>query len=168
MSRRGTVYAITPDEAERLLALVGDDAAVAREALDLYSFDRAKSHFIAPLDKAWDVIHRCLTDGTLRDLGKGATPLSWCLLGGKSLHAGKEFIICYVTPDQVPLVSEALDKIEPAWLVGRYQSNLQSSGYAGPISNEDFEYTWDYFTSVRNLYTKAAAANRGIVFVTDQ
>ncbi len=167
MSRRGTVYAITPDEADRLLALVGDDAAVAREALDLYSIDRAKGHFIAALDKSWDVIHRCLTDGSHRDLGKGTMPLSWCLLGGKSLHAGKEFIICYVTPEQVPQVAEALDKIEPHWLVGRY-SSLQSSGYTGPINNEDFEYTWDYFTGVRNLYSKAAAANRAIVFVTDQ
>jgi hypothetical protein len=168
MSRRGTVYAITPDEAERLLALVGNDEAVAREALDLYSIDRAKSHFIAALDKSWDILHRCLTDGTFRDLGKGTTPLSWCLLGGKSLHSGKEFIICYVTADQVPQVAEALDKIEPHWLVGRYRSNLQASGYEGPISNEDFEYTWDYFTSLRNLYSKAAGANRAMVFVTDQ
>jgi hypothetical protein len=168
MSRRGTVYAITPDEAERLLALVGNDEAVAREALDLYSIDRAKSHFIAAMDKSWDILHRCLTDGTLRDLGKGITPLSWCLLGGKSLHAGKEFIICYVTADQVAQVAEALDKIEPHWLVGRYRSNLQAGGYEGPISNEDFEYTWDYFTGVRNLYSKAAGANRAMVFVTDQ
>jgi hypothetical protein len=168
MSCRGTVYAITPDEADRLLALVGNDAALAREALDLYSIERAKAHFIAALDKSWDVIHRCLTDGSHRDLGKGKTPLSWCLLGGKSLHAGKEFIICYVTPEQVPQVAEALDKIEPHWLIQRYSSNLQASGYAGPITNEDFEYTWDYFTGVRNLYTKAAAANRAIVFVTDQ
>ena len=48
-----------------------------------------------------------------RDLGKGTMPLSWCLLGGKSLHAGKEFIICYVTPEQVPQVAEALDKLNP-------------------------------------------------------
>jgi len=168
MSRRGTVYAITPDEADRLLALVGDDAALAREALDLYSIERAKSHFIAALDKSWDILHRCLTDGTVRDFGKGTTPLSWCLLGGKSLHAGKEFIICYVTAQQVPQVAEALDKIEIQWLIGRYSSILQTGGYAGPITNEDFDYTWDYFTNLRNLYTKAAAANRAIVFVTDQ
>ncbi|MGD0770296.1 MAG: DUF1877 family protein [Tepidisphaeraceae bacterium] len=166
MPHRGTFYAITPDEAERLLALVGNDAEVAREALDLHSFERQRARFIAAVDKAWDPIHRCLTDGTLRDLGKGATPLSWCILGGKSLHAGKEFIVCYVTPEQVSQVAQALDEIEPQWLIQRYR-NLESSGYTGLITNEDFDYAWENFTNVRNLYSKAAAATRAMVFVAD-
>ena len=62
---------------------------------------------------------------------------------------------------------EALDEIEPPWFIKRY-SNLASSGYTGPITDEDFQYTWDYFTNVRNLYSKAAADNRAVVFVADQ
>ena len=166
MPHRGTFYAITPEEAERLLALVGNDAELAREALDFHSIERQKARFIAAVDKAWDVIHRCLSDGSLHDLGKGATPLSWCILGGKSLHAGKEFIICYVTPEQVPQVAQALDELAPQWLIQRYR-NLELSGYTGLITNEDFEYAWEHFTNVRNLYSKAAAANRAVVFLAD-
>jgi hypothetical protein len=168
MSRRGTVYAITTEEAEKLLSLIGNDADLAREALDLYSIDRQKGRFIAALDKSWDVLHRCLTDGTLRDFGKGATPLSWTLLGGKSLHAGKEFIVCYVTAEQVPLVAQALDGIEPQWLYNRFAGIVQATGYAGQATLEEFEYNWDYFTGVRNLYSKAASVNRAMVFVADQ
>jgi hypothetical protein len=166
MPHRGTFYAITPDEAQRLLSLVGNDAALATEALDLHSIERQRARFIAAVDKAWDVLHRCLTDGSLHDLGKGAAPLSWCILGGKSLHAGKEFIICYVTPEQVSQVAQALDELNPQSLLQRYR-NLESTGYTGLITNEDFEYAWDNFTNVRNLYTKAAAANRAVVFVAD-
>jgi len=166
MPHRGTFYAITPDEADRLLGLVGNDSALAAEALDLYSIERQKTRFIAAVDKAWDVLHRCLTDGSLNDLGKGATPLSWCILGGKSLHAGKEFIICYVAPEQVSQVAQALDELDVHWLVLRYK-NLESSGYTGLITTEDFDYAWENFTNVRNLYSKAAATNRAVVFVAD-
>ena len=166
MPHRGTFYAVTPEEADRLLSLVGNDAALAAEALDLYTIERQKSRFLAAVDKAWDILHRCLTDGSHRDLGKGASPLSWCILGGKSLHGGKEFIICYVTPEQVGQVAQALDEIQPVWLLGRCRS-LESSGYPIFISNEDFEYLWEHFMSLRGLYTKAARANRAMVFVAD-
>jgi hypothetical protein len=165
--RRGTLYAITPDEAATLLSLVGNDVALAREALDLYTIERQKAHLIAGLDKSWDVIHRCLTDGAHRDFGKGTTPLSWCLLGGQSLHSGKEYIVCYTTADQAAQAAAALDEIDVDWFLDKYR-RLPSAGYTGPISNEDFEYSWDYFTNTRNLYSKAAASSRGVVFVTDQ
>jgi len=167
MPRRGTFYAVTPDEAERLLGLVGNDEVLAREALDLYSFERQKSHCIAAVDKAWDVIHRCLTDGTLRGLGKGTTPLAWSVLGGKSLYGGSDFIVCYVTPEQVSQVSVALDEIVGNWFAQRYFS-LENAGYRGPINNEELAYAWDYFTNMRNLYTRAAANNHAVIFVTDQ
>lgn len=167
MPRRGTLYAVTPDEAERLLALIGNDPELAREALELYTPERQRQRFIAPVDHAWDPLHRCLTDGTLRGIGNGATPLAWCVLGGKSLYTGKDYIICYVAPEQTTQVATALDEIEPGWLMERYKV-LPSVGYTGPFDNEHFQYTWDYFTSVRNLYSKAAGDGRGVVFVTDQ
>jgi hypothetical protein len=166
MSRRGTFYAITPDEAERLLSLVGNDSALAKESQELFSFERQRAHFITPVDKTWDPMHRCLTDGTIRGLGKGATPLALCVLGGRSLHGGDELIVCFTAPEQVPQVSQALDEIEIQWFVSRF-TNLPSTGYSGPINNEEFQFLWEYFTSVRNLYSKAAEANRAVVFVAD-
>jgi hypothetical protein len=167
MSRRGTFYAVTPEEAQQLLSLVGNDAALATAALDLYTMERQRAHFIAGIDKSWDAMHRCLTDGTLHGIGRGTTPLSWCVLGGRNLHAGKEFIVCYVTPEQVEQVSDALDEISVAALVANYRK-LPDTDYRGSYGDEDFQYTWDYFTNVRNLYSKAADAGRGVVFVLDQ
>jgi hypothetical protein len=167
MPRRGTFYAITNEEADQLLSLVGNDLELARQALELWTIERQRKRFIAPVDHAWDVLHRCLTDGTLSGIGKGATPLARCILGGKSLHGGKDYIICYVTQEQAAEIALALDEIEPGWLLKRY-ANLPAAGYIGRIEDEDFQYTWDYFTSVRNLYSKAVAEGRGVVFVTDQ
>jgi hypothetical protein len=167
MPRRGTFYAITPDEAERLLALVGNDAELAKECMELYTIERQRMRFISPVDHSWEVLHRCLGDAAMRDVGAGTTPLAWCVLGGKSLHQGKEFIVCYVTPEQTAQVAEELDDIEIDWLVDRYRT-LPGAGYTGPFDNENFMYSWDYFTNVRNLYSKAAADGRGVVFVTDQ
>jgi hypothetical protein len=166
MSHRGTFYAITPDEAEPLLALVGDDDALSRNVLELYSIERHKSHFITPVDKTWDPIHRCLTDGTLRLLGKGQTPLSQCVLGSRSLHAGTHRIVCYVSAEQVPIISQALEAIEIRWFYQQF-FNLPSRGFTGPITDEEFQFTWEYFTSIRNLFERAATHNRAIVFVAD-
>src|SRR5579872_1090842 len=166
MPCRGIFYAVTPEEAESILALVGNDSALADAVHNLYTPERQRAHFLAGIDKSWDAMHRCLTDGTLRDIGKGTTPLSWCVLGTKNLHAGKEYIICYLTPEQVGEVEDAIDEMDVPAFVARYRK-LQSAGYGGQYGDEDFQYTWDYFTNVRNLYEKAADANRAMIFIVD-
>lgn len=167
MARRGTFYAITPEEAEQILSIVGNDAALAAAVQDLYTIERQRAHFIAGIDHSWDAMHRVLTDGSLRDIGNGAHPLSWCVLGGKNLHAGAEFIICYLTSEQVDKVADEIDDIEINEFVDAYRK-LTASGYTGPYGDEDLQYTWDHFTNVRNLYSKAADAGRAMVFIVDQ
>ena len=162
MPRRGTFYGITAEEAERLLGLVGNDSELAKECLELYTPQRQRMRLIAPVDHAWEVLHRCLGDGTMRGIGAGSTPLAWCVL----LHQGQEFIVCYVAPEQAVQVAEELDDIEIEWFAERYRT-LPAAGYTGPFDNENFQYTWDYFSSMRNLYSKAAADGCGVVFVTD-
>jgi hypothetical protein len=167
MPRRGTFYAVTPEEAEQLLSLVGNDAELSCQVLELHSIERQKKRFIAPVDHAWEILHRCLSDGSVHTVGKGETPLARCVLGGKSLYGGKDYIVCYVAPEQAAEAAIALDEIDQQWLINRYK-NLHAAGYIGRLDNEDFEYTWDNFTNMRNLYTKAAADGRAVVFVTDQ
>jgi hypothetical protein len=36
------------------------------------------------------------------------------------------------------------------------------------LSDEDFQYTWDYFQEVRNLYTRASQEGRFVLFTADQ
>jgi hypothetical protein len=165
MSRRGTLYAITPDEASRLLSLAGNDAAVAKEAIDLFSIERSKARMICALDTGWELLHRCLTDGTTRDKGAGTTPRSWCVLGGQSLHGGDGTIVCFVTSERVGQVSAPLDEIQPNAMYQRFVT--VRSNQSENTSMEDFEYAWEIFTNVRNLYSKATSDGRSMVFVAD-
>lgn len=79
-------FAIT-SERERLLLAADDEGD--RDAVDelledieeLWDDDALK----VDTDKAWDTIHRCLTDGTLEPEG-GEYPLSYAILGGRHLH----------------------------------------------------------------------------------
>jgi hypothetical protein len=59
----------------------------------------------AEIDKAWDAIHRALTDGTLEP---GAFPLGRAILGGRQLHRGDDYIVALVTKLEVPAVAGAL------------------------------------------------------------
>jgi hypothetical protein len=36
------------------------------------------------------------------------------------------------------------------------------------LSEEDLDYTWDWFQEVRELYVRAAAAGRWMLFTADQ
>lgn len=40
--------------------------------------------------------------------------------------------------------------------------------YDGPIDEEDFEYSWEYFEFMKAFFTRAAAAGRSTVFTADQ
>jgi len=79
-------FAITSEQ-ERLLLAADDEGD--RDAVDelledieeLWDDDALK----VDTDKAWDTIHRCLTDGTLEPEG-GEYPLSYAILGGRHLH----------------------------------------------------------------------------------
>jgi hypothetical protein len=64
MGCRGVLFAITEDQARRLRAARGGDAAVLSIVQDEIEEAWDQAH-LCQTDKAWDAIHRCLTDGTL-------------------------------------------------------------------------------------------------------
>jgi hypothetical protein len=67
---RGVLFAITDETVASLLAADGDDEVMQIvEALE----DAWEKPFYEETDKAWDAIHRALSDGTL-DLDAGAFP----------------------------------------------------------------------------------------------
>jgi len=122
--------------------------------------------FLAQSDKAWDAMHRCLSDGTLKPAG-GRDPLPKAVLGGKNLQVGSNYIASLVTPAEVLEVANALNDISEDWLRERYAA-LDSSDYAGPWNEDDFEYTWSYFEGVRELFRRAADDGRAVLFTADQ
>lgn len=165
MACRGVLFAITPEEAQRLQAASGNDEAVLNIVQEEIEQAWDEAH-LCETDKAWDAIHRCLGNGTL---ARGKGPFSLCILGGEQLHKDPSYIISLLTPEQVKQVAKALLPLDKPWLRERY-FKINPADYAlpGQLCEEDFEYTWAYFEDVREFYEKAAAANRWSIFTVDQ
>jgi hypothetical protein len=157
----GVHFAINSEQ-ERLL-LAADDKGVSdavsellEEIEEFWDDDALK----VDTDKAWDAIHRCLTDGTLAPEG-GEYPLSYAVLGGRHLH--DEYYVVYVSTAEVREVAKTLRRVDRTWLRRRFEV-IDDSDYRGARDNADFEYTWDNFVALQAFYDRAAAAERAVVF----
>lgn len=164
MACRGVHFAISPDFAQRFLDAEGDDDSLRELVEELEeAWDR---DCLAESDKAWDALHRCLTDGELL-FGNGDPPLNSLVLGPRQLCEGDDYIICVALPDEVKAAAAALPSIDKGWLRDRYE-NVCPKDYAPEYGDEDFEYTWSSFEEVRDLFLKAASRGQAIVFTVDQ
>ncbi len=163
MAARGVHFALTADQAASLLATPDDDALMLMIEDVESDWDE---DWLAESDKAWDAIHRCLTDGSLEYAG-GQPPLNLVILGGRQLGADEEYTISFVTSEQVKQVAAALAPIDEAWLRQRYFSLLKAGDYDGDIDEQDFGDTWRWFQHVAALFRKAAAHGRAVVFTVD-
>jgi hypothetical protein len=165
MACRGVLFAITQEQAERLLAARGDDSAVLSIVQDEIEEEWDEAH-LCQTDKAWDAIHRCLSDGTL---GITQNVLSQCILGGDRLHEGSEYIVSLLKPEQITQLSIALRALDKEWFREAYfKINADDYAIPGQLSESDFEYTWDWFEGVRDFYEKASASDRWSIFTVDQ
>lgn len=117
-------------------------------------------------DKAWEAIHRCLTDGKV-GFDNGAYPWNLCILGGRQLHSGDDYVVSLKSPQQVGDVAASLLKISRQDLRERYFS-ISDPNYGQGISEEDFEYTWNWFEGLPRFFSRAAAAKRHVIFTVDQ
>jgi hypothetical protein len=129
--------------------------------------ERRETHagFVCETDKAWDAIHRCLTDGTL-GLESGPLPLRLCILGGEQLHEGEDYIVSLVTHDQLRPLADALRRVN-AQFIGEQYWQLPDD-YAQPKSQEDCQYTWDWFSDLPAFFDRAENAGRHVIFTVDQ
>jgi hypothetical protein len=164
MACRGVHFALTEDQVRSLLDAVDDEERMeVIEAIEEEGWEEADGQ---ETDKAWDAIHRCLADGTLEPDG-GAYPLNRAVLGGKQLHEGEDYVIALVMPDEVREVASALAELDRNWLRERYET-LASIDYDRSVSEDDFEYTWQWFEPLKGFYQRAASAGRAVVFTVDQ
>jgi len=167
MSCLGVLFALESSDVERLLAAhqsADGDAAimsVIEEIEESWSRD-----WLEETDKAWDAIHRCLTDGKL-EFENGEYPLNLCILGGALLYNGDDYIVSLKTAEQVADIATALQKIDEATLRERY-FKIDAETYDADVNEEDFGYTWACFQSLPTFYEKAAAAKRSVIFTVDQ
>jgi hypothetical protein len=164
MACRGVHFALTDEDAKRVLAAAGDNEALI-ELIQEDIESRWDTDWLAETDKAWDAIHRCLTDGRLSFAS--STPRHLCILGGRQLYDGDDYIVSFITPEQVKEVARAIADIDEAWMRARYFA-IPASDYGCPLTDDDCGYTWSLFQGVQALYQKAAAAGRAVMFTVDQ
>lgn len=126
-------------------------------------FDLAIQPFVCETDKAWNAIHRCLTDGTLLYVS-GEYPLNHCICGGRQLLRGPDYTISYVSAFQVKDVDAAMQAVDSDWMRRRY-NQLDASAYDEvEIGEDDFEYTWENFRELTCFYRVAAENDCAVLF----
>jgi hypothetical protein len=164
MACRGVHFALTDEQYKKVKSISNDD-----ELIDLIQEEIEEDwdeDWLRETDKAWDAIHRCLTDGSL-SFDSGPYPLSLVILGGKQLHQGDDYIISLVEPEQVKDVAKAICDVDKDVLYTGYK-NIKQVDYDGEIGEEDFDYTWSWFKELPSLFIKAAKQNRAVLFTVDQ
>ena len=117
-------------------------------------------------DKAWDGIHRCLTEGRLGS-EDGACPPNAVVLGGLPLHRGEGYVVSYNTPAEVREVAAALAVLDLAPFLARYRA-LDQEEYGAPTDQAGLEYLNSYLGKITTFYQRAAQAGWASVFVADQ
>ncbi|MCH9671430.1 MAG: YfbM family protein [Gammaproteobacteria bacterium] len=145
------------DESDRLTFL--------QEGLEETYFADARD-YMAESDNAWDAIHRALTGGEL-SFDSGTYPLSHTVLGGELLYSGHDYIMSLKTAEQTRDVSAALAAIDKPDFRRRY-FQIDAQSYGAALSDDDFEYTWEWFVEVRKLFAQAAKDRRAVLFTADQ
>jgi hypothetical protein len=163
MPARGVHFAVTPAQEKALLAAKSD-----RKLMELVEeIEEAwEEPFVCETDKAWNAIHRCLTDGTLLCVS-GEYPLNHCICGGRQLFRGRDYTVSFVSAEQVKDVARALPKITKAWMRQRYVKIDPEEYDEAEMGDEDFGYTWENFLDLRRFYKKAAETGRAVIFTAD-
>ena len=170
MACRGVFFALTKEEEEKLLAAPNSDAVV--EIITEEIEERWDPEWLVEMDKSWDAVHRCLGDGSLSRSQSSLT--SKAVLGGRQLTSDADWIMSYLTADEVKQVAAAIAGIDQLEFRRRYFALkkkflwVDRTDYDGPIGEEDFEYSWSNFEEMRVFFSKVAAAHRAIVFSVDQ
>ncbi len=168
MACRGVLFALTDELAERFLCASSDEEVIelVQEAEEPWDED-----YLEETDKAWDAIHRCLSDGTL-DFHGGSYPLNKCILGGNQLYHGDDYIVAFVSADDVRVVSAALAGVTEPWFRERFslltETNFPQEYLREESFEEMFRYAWESLESIREFYERAAQAGRAVIFTVDQ
>jgi hypothetical protein len=167
MSCLGVYYSLSEDEVRKLKSFQEDS-----DRLDHLQCEIEEAYFsdhedrMAQSDKAWDAMHRTLSGGTLT-YDTGPYPLRLAVIGGEPIYAEGDYIMSLKKPSEVRDVAQALPAIKKDEFRRNYDA-IDPKAYGFPKSDEDFEYTWEWFTGVVTFYQKAAGEGRWVLFTADQ
>jgi hypothetical protein len=151
MAGRGLHIALGTTDAERLLAAASDDE-VLEIALDELAA-REGDEWRQETDLAWEAMQRCLRGG----------PGAKAFDGGRRLYHGDDHVVTFLAPGEVREVAAFLAGVGEGDLRGRYFA-LDAADYGEPLTDEDFDYVWGWFESLRAFFARAAAQGRATLF----
>lgn len=163
MGSLGVHFAVPQHVATRLLSADGDgEVRLLIEEIEeeMVGVDHCDT------DKAWDAIHRSLTDGRLC-FDNGRYPLNAAVLGGRQLHGEEGYIVSLLAPEQVRDVADALAHVSRETLHTGYTS-IDPDDYGPEFGDEDFEYTWDNFTDLVSFFQRSVHVHAHVIFTVDQ
>jgi len=163
----GVHFALEEATVKKLRSLPTEEARLEylQEEVEEEYFE-SRQDWLAQTDKAWDAIHRALTDGQL-GWDNGSYPLNHVILGGELLYTSDDYIMSLKTLAQVRDIATALKDIgEEEFRSAYFQIDPESHGFV--IDDEGFEYTWSWFQPLREFYSRAAAAGLYVLFTADQ
>jgi hypothetical protein len=181
MAARGIYFALTDAQRRKLEAAPTDEDKIDVVQLEIETaWDRK---FLQETDKAWDAMHRCLSDwppntpyfypvdpeegGYAMPEDHGAYPLKLCVLGGKRLIEDESrYFIRLIEPREVEDLAKALQPIDKKWLRAKYMRHCE--GAWPEYGEDDMEYTWAYFDEVRAFFRRMAGNGRCVIFTADQ
>jgi hypothetical protein len=164
MSGQGYHFAVPENTLHALLACQDDMAILdlidtLHQAWDTDQNDSAGGY------KEWDVLHRCLSDGTFDPAG-GSYPLNRCFLGGRLLVTDGS-IVNVVMPKEVRDVADAMAHLDERWLHVRFTTTFAQEYTQGGDMENDCQYYWKMLDELRTFYRKAAEKGQAVVFYTD-
>ena len=163
MACRGYFLALDEPCIALLLAEDGNDQRVIEVIKELDMTDASDE---CDVDKAWDGIHRCLTEGKLGS-EDGTYPLNAVVLGGLPLHQGENYVVSYNTVAEVREVAAALATLDLAPFLAKYWA-LDPDDYGAAIDQDGLDYLTYYLREITAFYQRAAQAGWASVFVADQ
>lgn len=166
MACRGVFFALTCKQTDDLLALVTDNDRLnyVQEHIEA-AWEQAHLY---ETDKAWDAIHRCLTDGSLSTT-PAKSPVGKLILGGRQLHKDTQtYIINFIDRGELGQIAAELKTVTREWMKKRYWQLRNTTYPQELISDQDCEYTLDWFSGIPDFIGRANDEGRCVIFTVDQ
>lgn len=162
MVGRGYHIALAREHAKRVFGQKDDESLRAFLQELITAPEMIKSGRVLNTGKAWNAIHRCLTEGEL-DPTAGDFPLNQVVLGGKQLHQGDDYAAVLIRPDMTTFVSEALNGIKEPEFRAKFFA-LDPASYKLPMDEKAFLEVWLAITNLRVFFDAAAENMEAVLF----